>query len=287
MEEVEHQEEMPDIDTSLCRGGEIVEGEVDEKNIYQHHDTHPLVLALFTTKLMGGVEWVQWEPETLRIVLSQRDRVVSECNWNKLQACKTVLANPAAVFDRWECFLPVCTALNNVIPDPTTLQIPSLARLLFGVTAMKTLDPQEDFSTEVRRVMAASLLYRGIFLVPDELQFIQHLLIDAHYVCPDCGNEEKVIEDFDGVCDNCGTNWYDTAAGKAIKDPRVQLVAGREIAPYKAHLQWVSANYDAWVPDEDNPLDIQVARVLEAVSYNARKTAQFLNQKDALGLDAA
>lgn len=284
MERVERQEEVVDEEASLCRGGEVTEGPVTAQNVYNHHDTHPLILDLFTTRLFGG-EWFGWEPETLRMLIPRQGRfTISACNWNKLQACKTVHANPAAIFDRFECFLPVITAFNNVIPDPTALQPPSLARLLAGVGMLRMLDPQEEFSLEIRRFMAASLLYRGIFLVPDELEFLQHLLLGAYYVCPDCGNEEKVLDDFDGVCDYCGTDWYMMASGRKVKDPRVELRKQRDILPYRSKLAWVGANYDAWHPNEDDPVDVQVVRVVEAIHYKAKKDAQFYNQKSALGL---
>lgn len=276
--------EAPELDSSFCEGGEVKDQPVTEQNLFNHHDAHPLILCAATTR-MFGLEWVLWEPETLRYLIPRQGRyAISPCNWQKLQATKTVLANPAAVFDRWECFLPVITALNNVIPDPTSLQPPSLARLLTGVGMLSMLDPHESFSIEVKRVMAASLLFRGIFFVPEELSFLEHLLIGSYYVCPDCGNEEKILDDFDGVCDYCGTDWYLYASGKPVKDPRVEVRVTRDLAPYEQRLAWVGTHFDEWTPDEDDPVDVQVLRVVEAIHYKARKDADFYNQKSALGL---
>ncbi|MCA8940371.1 MAG: hypothetical protein KDB07_11205, partial [Planctomycetes bacterium] len=169
--------------------------DVRQDNLFSHHDTHPLILDLQATKLLGP-EWFVWEPETIRLVLpKEAGQNISEINWQKLQACKTTHVNPGMVFDEWEVFLRVITALNNVVPDSDILQQPNAARLYAGVGMLRMLDPDEDFSREVRRFIAASLLYQGIIFAPGELSFVQDLLLEPYYVCPDCGNEEKVLDD--------------------------------------------------------------------------------------------
>lgn len=258
--------------------------DVKTNNLYSHHDAHPLVLDLHTTKLFGP-EWFLWEPETLRILIPQETgQTCSELNWNKLQACKTVHVNPGMVFDEWEVFLRVITALNNVIPDADIIQQPNAPRLYAGVGMLKMLDPKEDFSREVTRFIAASLLFKGIIFAPGELSFTQELLREPYYVCPDCGNEEKILDDHDGVCDACGRNWYVRATGKPIKDPRVSVHYRHDIAPIQERFNKVANDWDNYVPDEDDPIDVQICRIADAIQYKAIRDARFLEQKERLGL---
>ena len=55
--------------------------------VYEDHDTHPLTLDLYTTKLFGP-EWIEWEPEALRAAIWQevkqwgvRGRLSCRCCW--------------------------------------------------------------------------------------------------------------------------------------------------------------------------------------------------------------
>jgi len=258
---------------------------VKESNILQEHDAHPLILDLYITKKMGP-EWWEWEPETLREML-QRDfpnQSISQINWNKLQAVRTVHVSPGFVFDEWECFLPVITALNNVIPDFDVLQVPTPARLYAGVGMLRMLDPEEDFSAEIKKWVAAALLFDGIYFAPGELKFAQELIRRPYYVCPRCGNKEELLFDHDGICDSCGKEWHSKATGRVINNSPVVVKYTYDEGPVRARFQQVANNWDAYVPDEDDPIDVQICRIANAISYKSEKDAAFLSQKKDLNL---
>lgn len=259
---------------------------VAETNILRHHDAHPLVLDLAVTKKLGP-EWWLWEPETIRTALQRNFQAgPTELNWNKLQAVRTVHVSPGLVFDEWECFLPVITALNNVIPDFNILQLPSPARLYAGVGMLRMLDPEENFSEEVKRFIAASLLHEGIFFAPGELSFVQWYLNQPYYECTSCGNIEDLLVEHDGICDNCQKNYFVSMTGKVMDSKKkiTRVKVRNDITEIKKRFADVAKDWESFHPDEDSPLDVQICRIAAAIEYKIIKDTQFLEQKGDLGL---
>jgi len=255
-------------------------------NVLRHHDAHPLILDLIVTKRLGP-EWWTWEPETIQQLLPKEfNSGATEHNWNKLQAVRTVHVAPGLVFDEWECFLPVITALNNTIPDFNILQLPTPARLYAGVGMLKMLDPKEDFSEEVKRFVAASLLYGNIYYAPGDLSFAQWYLRRPYYECSNCGNVEDLLFEHDGICDNCQKEYFSRITGKPISDAKktTEVKFRNDETAVKKKFQAVANKWDSYYPDDDDPIDVQVCRIAAALEYKAIKDAQFLEQKGALDL---
>lgn len=259
-------------------------------NILRHHDAHPLVLDLLLTKEFGP-EWWSWEPETLRQVIPQQFKTaegyapISELVWNKLQAVRTVHVSPGLVFDEWECFLPVITSLNNVIPDFNVMQLPSHSRLLAGVGMLKALDPEETFSEEVKRFSAAALLHDGIYYAPGDLSFCQWYLRRPYYICPKCGNREDLLFEHDGICDNCGKEYFSKMTGTVIDaSSKVDFHKTYDEGPVRDRFQQAAKNWDEFFPSDDDEIDVQVAKLAAAVEYKAMRDQQFLEQKESLQL---
>lgn len=253
-------------------------------NILRHHDAHPLVLDLLLTKVFG-IEWWLWEPETLRQVIPQQFKSgCTELVWNKLQAVRAVHVAPEMVFGEWECFLPVITSLNNIVPDFDVMQLPTPARLYAGVGMLRSLDPDEEISEEIRRFIAWALLSHGIYFAPGELGFVQELLRRPYYICPDCGNVEDVLFDHDGICDSCGRDWYDKIIGRNVKKPNVQFHNRYDEAPIRKRFNQVAQDWDGFQPDDDDEIDVQVCKIASAIEYKAKRDQQFMEQKEALEL---
>ena len=259
-------------------------------SIFRHHDAHPLVLDLLVTKELGP-EWWTWEPETIRQILPStfKDRTghtsISELVWSKLQAVRTVHVAPGLVFDEWEVFLPVITALNNVVPDFNVLQLPSPSRLYAGVGMLKMLDPEEEFSDEVTKFCACALLYDGIYFAPGDLEFTQKFLRQPYYICDKCGNHEDVLYDHNGICDDCGKDWFKAITGKVVdKTSTVTIIPRYDETPVRKRFQDVAQNWEKFFPDDDDEVDVQVAKIANAVEYKAKRDQQFMEQKEALRL---
>lgn len=258
--------------------------DLTRENALRHHDTHPLIMDLLLTT-EHGPEWWGWEPETQRQILAEGYPAgMSELSWNKLQAVSTFHVAPDLVLNEWECFLPTITALNNVIPDFNVLQLPSPPRLYAGVRMLRMFDKDIEFGDEVARFVASSMLHEGVYFAPGELSFVQHLLRRPYYICPDCGNQEEVLYDHDGVCDACGRDWHSSLAGKPVKEARVKMHNTHDEAPVRARFQEAAKDWEKYIPSDDDEFDVQVCKLAAAIDYSLQKDRQFLEQKEALRL---
>jgi hypothetical protein len=259
---------------------------ITKENILTHHDSHPLTLNLYLTKHFGP-EWWEWEPETLTSAISREfNKTCSENTWNKIQAVRTVHVAPGLVFDEWECFLPVITALNNVIPDFNVLQFPSPARLYNGVGIIKAIDSEETFSDEIQRFVASCLLHESIIYAPGDLSFCQTFLNRPYYVCTNCGNKEELIIDHDGYCDNCQKEYYSKIRGELRKGAKKTTYIQYESDPTEVRkkFQKASRDWDKFLPDPDSEIDCMVCKIAAALDYKIDRDQRFIAQKRGLNL---
>lgn len=254
------------------------------KEFFSYEQAHPLVLDLLLFQRFQE-EWLEWDPETLVREISEEFVQPSELNWSKVQAVKTVHVNPGAAFSQWEVFLPVITAVNNVIPNFNYLQAPTLPRLYAGTDIMRSLDPEEPFSREVEKFMAASFLHRGVYYAPGSLESIQPLLRRPFYVCSVCNNMEFVEDDHDGYCDYCGKDWRSQATGRVKPDaPRVTPQFTYDETPVKETFDKAVRSPEDFTPHDDIESDVQVSKLLVALEYQAYRRKQFVEQKEFLKL---
>lgn len=228
---------------------------------------------------------MEWEPETIRQELKGVVGEIDELSWAKMQAMKAIHVNPHFCCSQWEVFLPVITALNNVLPTFDYVQAPTVPRLYAGVDILRMVEPDEPFSDEVRRFVAACCLHRGTYCTPEELEFAQPLLRRPFYVCDVCQNREFVADDHDGICDACGKDWRKQATG-AVKPnaPRVTPQFTYDDAPVRRRLAEALKEPEDFVPHDDVPEDVQVARLLVAFQYRDYRRSQFAEQKEFLKL---
>lgn len=254
------------------------------EEFFRFKQAHPLIIDLLVFRYLGR-DWLEWEPETIRQELTQAVGVIDELTWAKIQAVKALHVNPFFCFSQWEVFLPVITALNNVIPSFDYVQAPTVPRLYAGVDIMRTVEAEEPFGDEVRRFVAASCLHRGTYCTPEELEFAQPLLRRPFYVCDVCKNHEFVADDHDGICDACGKDWRQKATGSVKENaPRVTPQFTYDDGPVRRRLEQALADPDNFVPHDDVPEDVQAARLLVAFQYRDHRRTQFAEQKEFLKL---
>jgi len=90
-------------------------------------DLHPLTLkAVLDAR---DPEWAQMEPRTLWELVGQP---ISSENRSKVQAVKTIIAQPETVVDDWRVFNNVLLALNGLIPNFKIIEVPSYMELIGG-----------------------------------------------------------------------------------------------------------------------------------------------------------
>jgi hypothetical protein len=230
-ETVAKEEEKPEVEASSPRP-------FSSKNMFVHHDTHPLVLDI---KLMDqyGADWFEWEPETLwrEIMDDFRAPSISDHVKSKIQAVKTIHISDWC-FTKWEIFCPITQALNNNMPDFEILRRPTISQLFAGVDMMTFIRNDVEFSQEVQQFCGASMLDAGVDFAPQPLAF--------------CQDE---IEDIQ-------------------KERNIPIDLGPVREKYK-HLMSIPAEE---VELRENPVDVRVAKLIIARDYLALRRSQMKQQ---------
>ena len=148
------------------------------RNLFVHHDTHPLVLDI---KLMDqyGTDWFEWAPETLwrEIMDDFRAPSISDHVRSKIQAVKTIHISDWC-FTKWEIFCPISQALNNNLPDFEVLRRPTVSQLFTTVDMLTFIRNDVEFSPEVQQFCGAAMLDAGVYYAPQPLAFCQDEILE-------------------------------------------------------------------------------------------------------------
>ena len=131
--------------------------------LFGWHDAHPVVLGKLILEAFGK-ESLEWESQALRqsIIKELGAKSISVVNWQKIEAFRSLLVS-SSCWEAWEVFENIILALNNVIPDPTTLQKCSIAQLLNGVNIVNKIR-KETWSEEVYKYIGACAMDQGVHL---------------------------------------------------------------------------------------------------------------------------
>ena len=131
---------------------------VSHKNLFVHHDTHPVV---FDVALLAkyDLNWFVWDPQTLWREIKDDFRVpsISDHTCAKIQALKTLHINEW-FWTKWEVFCWITQALNNNIPDFQVIQKPTVAQLFNAVDIAEMVRSDEQFSQEVQGWVASCMV---------------------------------------------------------------------------------------------------------------------------------
>jgi len=150
---------------------------ISKKNLFVHHDTHPVV---FDVALLAqyDLDWFLWLPQTLWQEIKRDFRVpsISDHTCAKIQALRTLHINEW-FWTRWEVFCWITQALNNNIPDFQVIQKPSIAQLLHAVDIAEMVRTGEEFSQEVQGWVASCLVDDGVFYAPKTIAFCQDEIV--------------------------------------------------------------------------------------------------------------
>ena len=170
------------------------------RNLFTHHETHPLVLDFALLKTFG-LAWLGWEAET---VWAEIQRVfstqISELARAKIQTIKTIHVSNGP-WEAWQVFEKIIQGLNNNVPKWEFMQAPSLEELYAGMDILESIRVV-DFSDEVKGYMAAAILHEDVIFCPPPLDIVQVEVTQPYYLCKDCGNQDDALF-HDGICDTC------------------------------------------------------------------------------------
>lgn len=186
-----------------------------------------------------------WEPESIWLTLERRNVHVPPLNRDKILAAHTLMMVPAFW---WEvnCFQNTVMAFNNVISDPEVLQEPTPAQLSWGIFEAEMLYGYSDMP-ETPEFDREPLLYTAICL---------HRA--GHIVAPDLLQfAQKELE---------------------------RLNNGEQIvSPAQIRDRWRRLNKTRpreW--QEDNPVDVQLSRLLGVNLYMEEKAKRYQSDLSAL-----
>lgn len=174
---------------------------VTKQNIWRHPNAHPLALDLLLLERYGQ-EYLEWEPEALRLSLSKDGYLLSNNVWTKILAVQ-VLHNSPSPWRQWEVFHWVCLGLNGKPPNFVYLEQPELGHLASGVDMMKIVDRTREFTDEIDKFITVTARHDGVFYLPAPLDFAQPELDEHTYHCTNCGGDTR--DDGDVKCVVCGS----------------------------------------------------------------------------------
>lgn len=150
---------------------------IDHKNLWVHHDAHPVVLDISLLK-MYDTDWFEWEAATLWKEIMEDFHVpsISDHVKAKVQAVKTLHINEW-FWTKWEVFCWITQALNNNIPDFHVLQKPSIPQLMNAVDIATMVRDGEEFEAELQMFVAAAVLEEGVLYAPEPIAFCQDEIV--------------------------------------------------------------------------------------------------------------
>jgi hypothetical protein len=170
--------EDPNAEPQEPRPG-IPEGPVPitNKNLFVHHDTHPVVFDIILLKQYQE-DWFTWEAETLWKEIKEDFRVpsISDHSKAKIQAIKTLHINEW-FWTKWEVFCWITQAVNNNIPDFQVLQKPSIPQLFNAVDIAGMVRKDEKFLPEIQMFVAAAIVDEGVVYAPEPVAFCQDEIV--------------------------------------------------------------------------------------------------------------
>lgn len=121
------------------------------------------LLRLLTEHL--GTSWITDDFDSViqdvREGLGQPHPIIQE----KIRALRACAAT-AAPWTRYEVFAPVVQAMNGIVPDFSRHMVMEAHELALAIKTMGLVRSGEDFSDEVRKYIASSLMSEGLFFSP-------------------------------------------------------------------------------------------------------------------------
>lgn len=189
---------------------------VTVQNIWRHPNAHPLVLTLMLLDKYGE-DYVNWDPEALRLTLLKDNCKCSESVWTKILAARVLLTSPAP-WRQWEQFHWISQGLAGKPPNFVYLEKPQIGFLMSAADSMRILDVTRSFGEDVTKYVATVFKDAGIAYCPTPLSFAQDELDDKHIECLDCGTVER--DDNDVKCVACGSKRLKKIPGafEALRD---------------------------------------------------------------------
>lgn len=254
---------------------------------FSYHDAHPVAMTMVLLEKFGP-DWFTWESETLKaeILTTFRATSISEHNWNKLQAVKT-LTSTLGFWREWEIFEKILQALNNNIPRFDISQKCSLAQLMAGVDMANTIR-NEEFGEEIQKYVSACSIEEGVTFLPPPLEFGREYLAMPMYQCLDCGTVAEYDQE-DERCDYCVGRYSDdkplnNKPVEGISDDvgrNINIFLTRDPQPAEKRFEEFKSGEHQNV-DDSSPEDVQAGKLMVAYNYMLLRRRQLAKQLEEI-----
>lgn len=220
---------------------------ITRRNLFVHHDTHPVVFDIALLQHYD-TDWLMWDSSTLWKEIKEDFRVpsISDHSKAKIQAVRTIHINEW-FWTKWEVFCWINQALNNNLPDFQVMQKPSIAQMLNAVDVATMIRDGEEFTAEIQMFVAAAVVEEGVFYAPEPIAFCQDEIVQLL--------EHLQVDGFQEMIE-------------AVRKRYVEVMS-------LSQDQWESAEGSILI---EEPADVQVAKLKVASDYLSLRRRQLKQQ---------
>ena len=256
---------------------------------FGYHDAHPIAISMVLFRQFG-MDWLEWEPETLKQEILQEFNAtsVSENNWQKIQAVRTLLQT-VGFWKEWEIFEKVIQSLNNNVPRFDIAQPCTIPQLMAGIDMANSLHV-ESYEDEIQKYVVACALEDGVVYLPEPLAFAHDKMLEPQYECLVCGKIER--DDNDGRCDFCTGRFMDDRPLNFKPSMAVDDKAGTKIKRFnlreygttdKRFIELLAKPMnDLGDIDERKTEDVQAAKLVVAYRYMEKRRQELIDQLEEI-----
>jgi len=135
---------------------------VTARTLLAHPETHPVIVDLALLQKYGP-EWLEWEPETVQLRAGQDFGTISDLNFSKAMAMKT-LHLVDSFWEQWEVFNWCVHPFNSLFPDFEVMQAPTVAQAMAAVDVANRVREDVSWSEEVRLFLGVVHRHEGMFV---------------------------------------------------------------------------------------------------------------------------
>jgi len=118
-----------------------------------------------------GLDFVNWESETLKEAIKDDFGPLGDITWQKMQAGRLLLKNNAC-WQEWEVFENVCCAVMGEFAIFSQTQPPEPEDLIIALETLKEIADHE-FHQDVLGYIASACLFDGLWCLPSHLVIAQ------------------------------------------------------------------------------------------------------------------
>jgi hypothetical protein len=132
--------------------------------LLQDIGAHPSAIMDMLIRVFGH-EILTWDSRTIWEEIEDEFGIAAPPQTeNKIQAMRTILTT-LVPWRRWDIFAHVAQALSGQDAIFEEILPPTVPRVMYAIDTMRRASPEQEFSEEVKKAIAAALFYEGYVYV--------------------------------------------------------------------------------------------------------------------------